>query len=60
MRYSLAGKSRGIVWYDKLHTRYNRFKTAAGDAGLKELWSEGSVLTLSARDRGWEQRVSAA
>lgn len=39
-----AGDIRGCMFFDPLHTRYNRFKTAVNESDLADAWSEGGVL----------------
>lgn len=44
MFYS-AGGGRGMLWFDRCHTRFNRFKSAVGDAGIWDSgWNEACVL----------------
>lgn len=38
------GGIRGMLWFDALHTRYNRYKSCVTAADLSDSWAEGGVL----------------
>jgi hypothetical protein len=38
------GRVRGMLWFDALHTRYNRYKSCVTAADLADSWAEGGVL----------------